>query len=52
MFKTVFPEKDSFISNHPKLLNRNFGIDEILEIENRYVIDSIEQEEEFSCPED
>lgn len=42
MIKFVYPEKDTFISNHPTLIKRNFGKDEILEIENRqnYIVAS------------
>ncbi|MHA2408163.1 MAG: hypothetical protein ACXACA_07320, partial [Candidatus Ranarchaeia archaeon] len=37
MIKFVFPDKDSFVSSHPNLINRNFGIDEVLEIGKRSV---------------
>jgi hypothetical protein len=32
----LFSKKDTFINNHPLLVNRNFGGDEILEIEKTY----------------
>jgi hypothetical protein len=35
MFKFVYPQKDTFVSNHPDLKFRNFGKDEILEIGKR-----------------
>jgi len=35
MFKFTYPQKDSFISNHPQLTLRNFGNDEIIEVEQR-----------------
>ena len=41
MFKFIYPQKDSFISNHPDMLNRNFGIDEVLEIESRRILDDV-----------
>lgn len=35
MIKFVYPEKDTFVSNHPSLVTRNFGKDEVLEVEKR-----------------
>jgi hypothetical protein len=39
MIKFIFPDKDSFISSHPRLTVRNFGNDEILEIGKRETIE-------------
>ena len=39
MHKFIFPIKDSFIWNHPSFKLKNFGRDEILEVESKqYVI--------------
>src|ERR1700675_4243077 len=34
MHHFIFPKKDTYISNNPHFLNRNFGLDEILRIES------------------